>query len=351
MIKPITPHDYFTETRRIPIVDVRAPVEYAHGHIPGAINIPLFSDEERAIIGTIYKQEGHEPAVRKGFELVSPHITKLIDETKKHVASKELVLYCARGGMRSRSIAMLLDFAGYTIHLMTGGFKAYKHFLRIRAGDYTNFILLGGKTGSGKTAILAELERLGEQVIDLETLACHRGSALGSLGQLAQPTQEQFIINCLSRLAGYDQSRPIWFEHEGVRLGEVQVPHELVTLMVQAPVIHIELPIAYRSARLMQEYGCFLGEKFGADVKTCIKKMEQRLGSEATKQLLTLVDQNATEQILAILLDHYDRAYTHSMERNTRNTFYPLTLESTSPAEHARLIQEFAKDVCTRSAS
>lgn len=348
MIKPISPRDYHENLRHLPIVDVRAPAEYAHGHILGAVSIPLFSDEERAIVGTIYKQVGRELAVRKGFELVAPHITKLIDETQKYVAGKELALYCARGGMRSRSIAMLLDFAGYTIHLMAYGFKAYKEFLRTRTGDFTHIILLGGKTGSGKTAILAELKKLGEQVIDLETLACHRGSALGSLGQMPQPTQEQFIIECLSRLVSCNPSRPVWFEHEGVRLGEVQVPHELVAPMARAPVIHIDLPFAYRAERLMQEYGCFVGEGSREECKSCVIKMEQRLGSEATKKVLELIDLGRTEQVLAILLNHYDRAYLHNMERNTHNTFHPLALEGTSPAEHAMLIREFAKHVCTR---
>lgn len=337
MIKPIPPHNYLNGLKNLPVIDVRAPAEYANGHIPGAVNIPLFSDQERAIVGTIYKQEGRESAVRKGFELVAPHITQFIDTVQGCTRSRELVLYCARGGMRSKSIATVLDFSGYTVHLMTGGFKAFKNYLRACVTNFTGLVLIGGKTGSGKTAILAELEKLGEQVLDLEGLARHRGSALGALGQLPQLTQEQFILNCYSRLVLFDSKKPVWLEHEGCRLGELQVPHELYTRMSCAPVVHIELPVSYRAARLMGEYGNFPCE----ELRGAVVLMERRLGSEATKRVLELIDAGDRERVLAMLLDHYDRSYVHSMERNRSNKFYQVALDPTGPAEHAVSIREF----------
>lgn len=341
MIKPVSPQEYLLSLQHLPIIDVRAPAEYANGHVPGAISIPLFSDQERAIVGTIYKQEGREQAVRKGFELVAPHITSYIDTAQQQTDSKELVIYCARGGMRSKSVAMLFDFAGYTIHLIAGGFKAYKAYLREQVEVCNNLILIGGKTGSGKTAILAELEKSGEQVIDLEGLARHRGSALGALGQGAQPTQEQFMLDCFSRLGSFDTTRPIWVEHEGCRLGELQVPYELYTRMLQAPVVRLELPVTYRAARLMDEYGCFSCD----DIRPCILLMERRLGSESTKRILELIDLGDKNQILTILLGHYDRSYGHSVERNESNKFYLLELGETSPQEHAVAIREFLGSV------
>lgn len=341
MIKPITSQEYLLHKRHLPIIDVRAPAEYAHGHIPGAFNVALFSDEERAIVGTIYKQHGRETAVKKGFEIVAPHITSFIDKIKIFTEARELVLYCARGGMRSRSIAMLLDFAGYTIHLMTGGFKAYKQFLRERSTLFNTMILIGGKTGSGKTAILAELARLGEQVLDLESVANHRGSALGALGRPIQPTQEQFIITCLTILAGYDPVKCVWLEHEGTRLGEVQIPIELLVHMSCAPVVHINLPRAYRAARLMEEYGCFSV----SEIRPCVEKMEQRLGSEATRKIIELLDIGSKEAVLDLLIDHYDRSYLHNMQRNKSNTFFPLELDATSPLDHALSIQKFVAGI------
>lgn len=343
MITPVSTYDYLKKLRHLPIVDVRAPAEYANGHIPGAINVPLFSDEERAIVGTIYKREGRESAVRRGFEIVAPHITRFIDIVQASTGSKELVIHCARGGMRSKSIAMMLDFSGYTVHLLTGGFKAYKEYLRTRVYDFKKLILIGGKTGSGKTEILRELELLGEQVIDLEGMARHRGSALGSLGQPTQPTQEQFIVDCFSRIALFDPSRPIWLEQEGCRLGNVQVPHELYQLMMIAPVVRIELSAAYRAKRLMAEYGIFTGE----EMRPCIELMENRLGSEATKKVLSLLEVGDKHGALVILLSYYDRAYTHSMERNTSNTFHCLDLADTAPSDHAAYIRDsvFAQNI------
>ncbi|MCL5436504.1 MAG: tRNA 2-selenouridine(34) synthase MnmH [Candidatus Dependentiae bacterium] len=339
MITSISPREYQEKLHHLPIIDVRAPSEYAHAHIPGAISVPLFSDEERAIVGTIYKHGGREEAVRKGLEFVGPHVTHYIDIVKAQVVGKELVLHCARGGMRSKSIAMLLDFAGHTVHLLTGGFKAYKQFLRDRSVGFQNIVLLGGKTGSGKTAILRELAELGEQVVDLEGLACHRGSALGSLGQNVQPSQEQFILSCLSQLARFDAARPVWLEHEGTRLGEVQIPIEILTLMEHAPVIQIELSTEYRKERLMHEYGCFSAH----ELRPCIIKMEKRLGSQATGKILELLDQGDRGQILRLLLEHYDRSYQHSRERNKQHQFFTLELAGAAPADHARTIRDFAR--------
>lgn len=340
MIKPTSVAEYLKNHISLPVIDVRSPAEFANGHVPGAFNVPLFSDEERAIVGTIYKKEGREQAVRKGFEFVSPHITSFIDKTRDYTQHKEIVLYCARGGMRSRSVAMLLDFSGYTIHLITGGFKAYKQYLRTRATEFNNFVLIGGKTGSGKTEILHELRNAGEQIIDLEGLACHKGSALGQLGQQPQPSQEQFIINCLSTIAPFSPEKIVWLEHEGSRLGAVQIPQELWNKMAIAPVIHIDLPTEYRKNRLMAEYGIFSP----AELKPCIQKMEQRLGGAVTTALLKLLENNDT-QVLDILLDHYDRAYLFSKKRNTHNHFFELQLEALSPAEHAQAIKKMGKKI------
>src|SRR3989339_2074314 len=133
MIHQTTVTEFLKKRLQCPVFDVRSPAEYAHAHIPSAFNIPLFSDEERAIVGTIYKQKGREDAIRAGLEIIGPHMTRLVDSVKAITDQKELIFYCWRGGMRSRSVAMLLDFAGYNVHLLTGGYKAFKTFLRTHA--------------------------------------------------------------------------------------------------------------------------------------------------------------------------------------------------------------------------
>jgi tRNA 2-selenouridine synthase len=192
MVNKLTAIEFLEKARENPVVDVRSQKEYKQGHIPGALNLPLFNDDERAIIGTLYKNSGKETSVLKGLELVGPKLTGFIKQLRSLVSGKEILVHCWRGGMRSESMAWLFEVAGYHVSLLDGGYKAYRKFIREAVEGPFNFIILGGNTGSGKTEILKALSDAAEQVLDLEAIARHKGSVYGGLGFTDQPTEEKF---------------------------------------------------------------------------------------------------------------------------------------------------------------
>jgi tRNA 2-selenouridine synthase len=180
--------EFLRLTEKIPFVDVRTPSEFSKGHIPGAINIPLFSDEERSVVGTVYKREGEREAVLKGLSFVGPKMTAMLDRGIDLAGNKrQLGVYCWRGGRRSASMAWLFSQGDIKCSLLAGGYKNYRTHVLDEFGKERNIIIVGGMTGSGKTEILKEIDLMGEQVIDLEGIANHRGSAFGAIGRPPQP--------------------------------------------------------------------------------------------------------------------------------------------------------------------
>ena len=193
MSKEISIKEFLSSRTNTPIVDVRSPKEYQLAHIPGAINIPLFNDAERAMVGTTYKHEGREKAITQGLELVGPKMAEFVAEGKRILQEHQAVyitMHCWRGGMRSKSMATLFNFAGIPTLTITGGYKVYRNAVQQSFANPLHLIVLGGKTGSAKTAILQALQQQGEQIIDLEKLANHKGSAFGQLGEDPQPSSE-----------------------------------------------------------------------------------------------------------------------------------------------------------------
>src|SRR5688572_7713033 len=206
--------------KQYPVIDVRSPAEYNHAHIPGAINIPLFTDEERKIVGTTYKQKSREEAIKVGLEFFAPKMKKMVEEVESVVRSSEtgthlsdrlstnnsrlptpdsrLLIYCWRGGMRSAGVAWLMDLYGFKVYTLAGGYKKFRNYVLDTFKLPFNFKILSGYTGSGKTETLKALVEKGEKVIDLEKLACHKGSAFGNIGMPRQPTQEMFenLLSC-----------------------------------------------------------------------------------------------------------------------------------------------------------
>jgi len=216
--------DLFLELSKTnPIIDVRSPGEYEHAHIPGALNLPLFSNEERAEIGTIYKQRGRVKAVQRGLEVVGP---KLAGFAKFALAlqSENILIHCWRGGMRSSSMAWLLETVGINCTLLTGGYKSYRSRVLTSFEKPLKIILLGGYTGSGKTDLIKLLKEQGEQVLDLEGLACHKGSAFGAIGQGEQPSSEQFENLLSLEMEALDGEKVVWIEDESRNVGKVFVP-------------------------------------------------------------------------------------------------------------------------------
>lgn len=344
MTKTISVAEYISLSEPAITIDVRSPAEFLHGHIPEACSVPLFSDNERAAVGTLYKQVGREEAVRAGLGFVSPKMEEYI-ELVRHIRteaglnkSTPIIVYCARGGMRSQSISMLLRCVGYTVLQLVGGFKAYKQFLCDQVPQYANsVVLLGGKTGSGKTVLLNELAKRGAQVIDLEGIAHHRGSAFGALGLPPQPTQEQFMVLVLSKLVSFDSTKSIWIEHEGSRLGSVHIPPELLTVMEIAPVVYMQVDLAVRKSILRRDYFSFSQD----DLYACTMLLEKRLGGAITKQVLAALQAGDRETVLDLLLDHYDRSYEHNVKRNKKNLFIPLSLSGSEPAAWVDQLNSF----------
>ena len=294
-----------------PVIDVRSPAEFAAGHIPGAVNIPLFSNEERAEIGTLYKQQGQEVAVLRGLEIVGPKMAGFVRQAKALPYQDTLLVHCWRGGMRSGSFGWLLSTAGLPTAILTGGYKNFRnHLLDFFAQPFQLYVVTG-YTGSGKTEILQELKRKGEQVIDLENLAQHKGSVFGGMGQSSQPTSEQFQNELFRQMQEMDRARPFWLEDESISLGNVFIPHPLWHQLRQAPLLRIELTKEIRVQRLVSEYGRF--DRLG--LEEAILKISKRLGGQHAKRALEALHENKLEEVAVILLTYYDKAYEQGIAK------------------------------------
>ncbi|MCB0214369.1 MAG: tRNA 2-selenouridine(34) synthase MnmH, partial [Anaerolineae bacterium] len=211
-------------SRHYPVIDVRTSAEFAKGHIPGAMNIPLFSNEERAIIGTTYKQVGQREAMLLGLEIVGPKMRHLIEHIQTVATERTLLLHCWRGGMRSESVAWLAGLFGYRCYTLRRGYKGFRNYVLQMLELPSRLLILGGKTGSGKTEILQVLKQQGEQVIDLEGLAHHKGSSFGALGEADQPSQQQFENELAMQWRQLNLQRPVWLEDESRHIGKLSIP-------------------------------------------------------------------------------------------------------------------------------
>jgi tRNA 2-selenouridine synthase len=321
------------------LIDVRAPLEFRKGHIPGAINIPLFDDLERAEIGTLYKSLGKDDAVMRGLEIVAPKLTEFIKETKKNSLNNEVFIYCFRGGMRSNSFGWLLNTAGLKVKIMAGGYKAYRNqVLKNFDKDY-KLVLLGGATGSGKTEILSYLKK-SIPVLDLEDLANHKGSAFGGINQPAQLTQQLFENNLNDALEKLPIGKIIMVEDESMSIGYNKIPYSFWLKMKAAPIIKIGVPFGLRVKRLVKEYG-------DADVealKKSIKNISQQLGPNQFKECNILLDEGKLEEVAAITLKYYDRAYEYNHTKKNITTIIPVETNTDNAEYNAELIKKIIKE-------
>ena len=295
---------FLEQAQTLPVVDVRSPSEYRRGHIPGAINIPLFSDEERAAVGTTYVQVGHKEAVLQGLEFTGKKMRALC-EAALALKSEQLLVYCLRGGMRSRSMAWLFETVNLQCVMLEGGYKAFRRAVSDEPAMPRELRILSGYTGSGKTEILRELKKLRQQVVDLEGLALNKGSAFGALGQPPQPSAEHFENLLFAELRKTDKTQPLWIEDESVNIGKVQIPFAFFNQMKHAKTLQIMVSKSVRTERLLKEYGGF-DRKLLAE---SIQKLEKRLGYERCKQAMELCAAGELAQVVKILLDYYDKAY------------------------------------------
>lgn len=288
----------------LPVVDVRSPDEYRQGHIAGAVNIPLFNDKERADVGTTYVKVGRNEAVLQGLEFAGKKMRTLC-EAALELKSKQLLLHCWRGGMRSQSMAWLFETVGLSCVVLEGGYKAFRRAALEEIAASRELRVLSGYTGSGKTEILAELKKRGQQVVDLEGLANHKGSAFGALGQPPQPSVEHFENLLFAELQKTDKTQALWVEDESINIGKIQIPHTFFDRMRRAKTLQVMVSQPVRMQRLLREYGGFEYTLLSES----IKKLEKRLGYEKCKRAIELCVAGELEQVTKILLDYYDHAY------------------------------------------
>ncbi|WP_040664859.1 tRNA 2-selenouridine(34) synthase MnmH [Nafulsella turpanensis] len=319
----------FLELRKAgnPVIDVRSPAEFEAGHIPGACNIPLFSNKERAEIGTLYKQQGQEAAILRGLEIVGPKMADFVRQAKALPFKNQLLVHCWRGGMRSGSFGWLLNTAGLPAATLTGGYKSYRNHLLDFFGTAFSLLILTGGTGNGKTELLHHLQQKGEQVIDLEGLAHHKGSVFGGMGQQEQPSSEQFQNELFLQMKEMDISRPIWLEDESISLGNVFIPHPLWNQLRRAPLVRVELALPLRIERLVREYGNFPPQMLAE----AIEKLGKRLGGQHAKAALEALQQNNLTEVAAILLVYYDKAYQQGIDKRKELLCYEAAYDFFDP--------------------
>lgn len=299
-----------------PILDVRSPCEFLHAHIPGALSFPLFSDEERVAVGTLYKKQGRDAAVKLGLRFVGPNLTSFVEKAENLApADKKLYIYCARGGMRSSSLAWLLETAGFKCILLKGGYKAFRNWALTQFERKYQLQVLGGLTGCGKTEYLQKLATEGEQVINLEAIANHRGSSYGHLGLPQQPTTEQFENILAIQLSRLNPNIACWIEDESRTIGKCPIPCSLRNQMMQAPLVWMECPKKDRIQRLLRIYGTHAPE----EILEATQRLEKKLGLVRTKEVIEAVKAHEMEKAISIVLDYYDQTYLYSCQRQNRS--------------------------------
>lgn len=339
MFKEITIKQYLEQAGQVPVIDVRSPKEYALAHIPGAINMPLFQDEERATVGITYKDEGQSIAIQKGLEIVGPKMSEFVS-TAKHIAAQtttgEVFVHCWRGGMRSKSMATLFNFSGIRATVITGGYKAYRHAVQQSFSQPLQIIILGGKTGSAKTAILNALQQQGEQIIDLEKLANHKGSAFGHLGENAQPASEHFENLLFEHIQLLDPSKHIWIEDESHLIGTVFIPEAFWKQMREAFVMYCDFPISERVKYLVDCYGNFDKELIIAAVNRITKK----LGGQHAKAALEFYASGDLYKATEIALVYYDKTYGFGLSNRDASKIVTLQMDMINPNKNAAVILE-----------
>lgn len=329
---------FLSEAELLPVLDVRTPAEFEKGHIPGAFNLPLFDNEERAVIGTLYKQQGNEAAVLKGLELVGPRLTSYVLDAIKLAPGRKVLMHCWRGGMRSGSFAQLLRACGFEVSTLKGGYKAFRTHIISQFDRPVEVYALGGLTGSGKTEILYELKKAGQQVIDLEGLAAHLGSAFGSLGHLIQPTQETFENTLGLELSVLDPGKPLWLEDECINIGSNTIPQALWLQMKNALLFQVLLPDAMRKEHLLGQYGT-LDNEF---MKERFLRIQKRLGLEITLQAIDAIENGRPAEVLDIALAYYDKSYLKQLKKKDATRLFQLELSSLDFENSARLLIDFA---------
>ena len=334
MVKQYSLPDFLEKAKSTVVIDVRTPLEFVQGHIPGAVNIPIFTNEERVIVGTTYKQKGRQPAILLGFELTGPKWADFIRQAEELAPNKKVLVHCWRGGMRSGAMAWAFDLYGFEVGTLKGGYKAFRGSNIRSFSEKYNFRILSGGTGSAKTETLAELKNLGEQVIDLEDLAQHQGSSFGSMGKLIQPSQEQFENLFAVKLQEMDKTKTIWLEDESVTIGKRVIPKPIWEQMRNTEVLKLEIPKSERITFLTSQYGA-LDKVF---LKAAVLGIAKKLGPLETKLTLQAIDEGRMRDFITQVLVYYDKTYQKGINRRNQEVIKTLACKQINPTENAKAI-------------
>ena len=300
------------------IIDVRSPSEFHDDHIPGAINLPVLSDEERSLVGTLYKQDSFE-GKKLGAGLICKNISKMFESVLKYKNKDwQPLIYCQRGGERSKSVATILLRTGFKTNILSGGYKAYRRYVineLEKLGDQIEFQVICGLTGSGKTKLLSELNRHGLQTLDLEAIARHYGSLLGQYPSVAQPSQKQFESNLLVAMLRLNAEQRVFVESESRKIGNRQIPTAIIKKMRSSKCLWIQMTMEERINFLLKEYTHFVKNPEG--FLNIIKKFENYLVKDKFDQLVDLYKKKHWKDFVRMLLrEHYDPSYLKSIGKN-----------------------------------
>lgn len=331
----------FLANSQFPVIDVRSPAEFAQGHIPGAVNIALFDDDERATVGKLYKSAGREAAIMRGLDIVGPKMSGFVKAARRVAPGKEIRIHCWRGGMRSESLAWLFSTAGFDVSVLEGGYKSYRRYIRQALDADADYIILSGKTGTGKTEILHALQQQGKQVLHLEGLAHHKGSAFGSIGELPQPTTEQFENDLFEALKNLNPEKPIWIEDESRSIGRVIIPDPFFTKMRNSPVISLDMPQPLRIQRLVKDYAAYPAD----ELIDALQHIMRRLGGQHAATAIAAIRESDFETAIRITLDYYDKTYTFGLEKRDIKKVHTIATDTTDAKENAQKVLDFLKQI------
>lgn len=299
-----------SELEKAVYIDVRSQKEFEEGTIPGAVNIPLFDNEERAEIGTVYTQESPKKAMEIGLRIASAKLPSLFKEVENIAGKSPVMLFCWRGGMRSKSLATVLDLMGLTVFRLNGGYKAYRRSIVefFEAEFPFHVVVLRGNTGTGKTEMLKRLKEEGYPVIDLEGLSNNRGSVFGNIGLGSQPSQKQFETALYQEINKYRQYPYLIMECESKRIGRIALPNSMFTAMQEGTQVLIYDTLDSRVKRLVKEYT--LNSEVISDLKSALDRLKKRLGKASLDELLNLLEAKEFDLFAKkLIVEYYDNLY------------------------------------------
>ncbi|MBP7739052.1 MAG: tRNA 2-selenouridine(34) synthase MnmH [Spirochaetes bacterium] len=337
-MKEITYHESLSIDDRV-YIDVRSPLEFAEDHISGSINIPLFGDDERKEVGTIYRMAGRDTAIERGTEIVGEKLRELVKSFLPY-RERSIVLLCARGGMRSRSLGSLLDSLGLRVFKLDHGYKGYRRHvlerLKIITAPATLFVLQG-LTGSGKTDIIRNFP----WSIDLEEMAGHRSSVFGSIG-IVQKSQKRFESLLLDRLRDLQGAPYCLIEGESRKIGDLHIPETLYGLMAVSPVIYLDTPMERRVDIIFDEYHPHCDDR---NIPAIVESLFPKLGRGTVDHLLELYRAGHIREFIRIMLEkYYDPLYRHSLQRKE----FIATVHNTSTAGAIDELKERMAAYCSQ---